>query len=650
MKTPPGVRPAVPGDELIAGDPIRGASSLERRLPLMISGLLAITLVAFGVLAFTELRQSSMQTAMVQVRTLVTSTRDNLARVVAQRLTALENVAKHPAIIRAATAGATVDVDAATQILRARLTPADTISLTGAVLVDSRGQRVEVAGSPFNQTDLAELDSAVAGEWRSDSARASSLYVVDSIVRYWVVAPVRQSGRTLGFIAERRQLRPNGGIESQLRDLTAQDLSVHYAATDNSVWIGLRGVPTAAKFDVRTVTDTFHTVSANNEALIGAKSEIRGLPLALVFSIPQSSVYQRANEFLQRMIMTGVALLALSMLGAWLISRRVTAPLKSLTLAARQIARGNYSPREPVKTDDEIGELAQAFNRMAQRIGDSHALLAVRIEESEKLAQELHKASRAKSEFLAMMSHELRTPLSAIAGYAEILQLGMRGNLNEAQSLDLSRIQANQVHLLRIINDILDLAQVESGQLQVSSQPVAVRDVINDVEPIVLPLVAGRDIRYAVDEYLCTLTVLAERDKLTQVLVNLIANAVRFTEAGGTIRVHGEAVDHRIRIHVTDSGMGIAPEKLEAIFQPFVQAEGGASRRAQGTGLGLTISRRIAEAMGGTLTVKSVPKEGSTFTLELAAATETFPADGVGISETSVTKSAPSLRRSHAIA
>ena len=166
------------------------------------------------------------------------------------------------------------------------------------------------------------------------------------------------------------------------------------------------------------------------------------------------------------------------MLGAWWVSRRVTKPLKPLTGAAREIASGNYAAREPVRTTDEIGELAKAFNGMAERIGESHALLGVRVDESEALARELNLASRAKSEFLAMMSHELRTPLSAIAGYAEILQLGMRGQLNEAQQADRARIQANQVYLLRNIDDILDLAPVESGKIQIRMQPVEMRVVV----------------------------------------------------------------------------------------------------------------------------------------------------------------------------
>ena len=205
----------------------------------------------------------------------------------------------------------------------------------------------------------------------------------------------------------------------------------------------------------------------------------------------------------------------------------------------------------------------------------------MRVDESEALARDLHEASRAKSEVWAMMSHELRTPLSAIAGYAEILRLGMRGQLDDAQQADLARIQANQVHLLRSINDILDLAQVESGKMQIGMRPLELRGVVSDFEPIVLALFAERNIRYSAHDRVLPLVVHAERDRLTQVLVNLVANAVRFTENGGNISLDATHRDGVIELHVSDHGIAISPEKLDAIFQPFVQADSGPSRRAR---------------------------------------------------------------------
>jgi signal transduction histidine kinase len=221
------------------------------------------------------------------------------------------------------------------------------------------------------------------------------------------------------------------------------------------------------------------------------------------------------------------------------------------------------------------------------------------------------------------MSHELRTPLSAIGGYTEILQLGLRGPMNEAQLADLERIRSNQGHLLTIINDMLDLSQIESGQLSVHCESVVLDDVLAQVEPIVAPHIGKKRLAYVVDDSVRDIKVYADRERLRQVLVNIVTNAARYSESGGAINVHAERRNGRVLLHVSDTGIGIPEEKLEAIFEPFVQVDSGPTRRSGGTGLGLPISRRLVEAMEGSLHVVSQIGVGSTFTLELK------PADGV---------------------
>ena len=341
--------------------------------------------------------------------------------------------------------------------------------------------------------------------------------------------PIQTDSGARGFVAEQRRLRANPTIEQQLKGFTGQDISMYYAAQGAEVWTGLQGVPVKPKFDVSMLPDSFNITTRAGEKLLGVKARLKGTSWFMVFTINENAVTSRSDAFLRKMFGMALVLLLVGMAGAWLVSRRVTQPLKSLTVAAKQVAGGNFSTRERVQTNDELGELASAFNTMAERIGQSHAVAGGTYRRVGSTRDAIAPASAAKSEFLAMMSHELRTPLSAIAGYAEILQLGMRGQLNDAQRLDLSRIQANQVHLLRIINDILDLAQVESGQLVVSTQPVSLRDVVSDLDPIILPLIAAKKIQYGVQEELLPLAVIAERDRVTQVLVNLVANATRFT-------------------------------------------------------------------------------------------------------------------------
>jgi PAS domain S-box-containing protein len=228
--------------------------------------------------------------------------------------------------------------------------------------------------------------------------------------------------------------------------------------------------------------------------------------------------------------------------------------------------------------------------------------------------------NRAKSEFLATMSHELRTPLNAIAGYAELLAMGVRGPVNDEQLRDLSRIRQNQQHLLEIITDILNFSRIEAGRVRYSLAPVPVRDVLARMEGMIEPQARARAIEYRCENVADGIAVVADREKLDQVLINLLGNAVKFTPSGGRITLSATADGDLVRLHVRDTGIGIEPAMLGAIFEPFVQLEPALTRTTEGAGLGLAISRELARGMGGDLGVSSTPGEGSTFTVELPRA------------------------------
>jgi PAS domain S-box-containing protein len=242
------------------------------------------------------------------------------------------------------------------------------------------------------------------------------------------------------------------------------------------------------------------------------------------------------------------------------------------------------------------------------------AALAV---DNARLYREAQEANRAKSQFLATMSHELRTPLNAIGGYAELLQMGLRGPLSAEQQEDLVRIQRSQRHLLGLINDLLSFAKIESGHLELHIERVLVDDALSSVEALILPQVTAKPLRYDRQRGDPSIGCTADLDKLHQVLANLLSNAVKFTPARGGVTVAWDASEQAVNIHVTDTGPGIPPTKLEAIFEPFVQLGGNLTRVTEGTGLGLAISRELARAMGGDVTVTSTFGAGATFTLTL---------------------------------
>ena len=257
----------------------------------------------------------------------------------------------------------------------------------------------------------------------------------------------------------------------------------------------------------------------------------------------------------------------------------------------------------------------------------AQAIVRSRLHDAERRARaaieaarlEAEAANRTKTEFLAVMSHELRTPLNAIAGYAELMEMGIRGPVTGEQQEDLRRIRRSQQHLLGLINDVLNFAKLETGAVRYEIVDLPVHEVLEGVEPLIAPQLAAKQLRCEFGHARSGLLVRADRDKLQQILLNLLSNAVKFTDAGGRIAVDCEPCDGQVRLRVADTGIGIPPDRMEAIFEPFVQLDQRLTRTTEGTGLGLAISRDLARAMGGELTVRSVVGEGSEFVLVLPA-------------------------------
>lgn len=284
------------------------------------------------------------------------------------------------------------------------------------------------------------------------------------------------------------------------------------------------------------------------------------------------------------------------------------------------------------KSGEDVAVLANAVRRERNGEWATDAVLLRLIErrkfedallDAKRVAEEAtaaaRDANRAKSDFLAMMSHELRTPLNAIGGYVQLLEMGVHGPVTPAQVEALGRVTRSQQHLLRLINDLLNLARIESGRVDYDLQTISLNDIVESTLPMIDPQIVAKGLRYEVDVP-SELKAAADREKLEQILLNLLSNATKFTPDGGSLRIEGNVApdaDDYVELTVLDTGVGIPADRLEHVFEPFVQVESSHAARVEGTGLGLSISRDMAVGMGGDLTAESTPGVGSTFTIRL---------------------------------
>jgi signal transduction histidine kinase len=257
---------------------------------------------------------------------------------------------------------------------------------------------------------------------------------------------------------------------------------------------------------------------------------------------------------------------------------------------------------------------------LAHELALTNEELRAVISEARKAWAAADAANRSKAEFLTVMSHELRTPLNSIGGYVDLLEMELRGPLTEPQKSDLARIKRSQEHLLGIITDILNFTRLEATEVKYDVIDVPLRAMIADLDAVVSSLARAKSVAYQCDFPASNLYARTDPDKLRQIMINLLSNAMKFTAPGGRVRVSCSRKEKSVLIRVEDNGPGIPREKHEAVFEPFVQLDRGLTRRTDGTGLGLAISRGLARGMGGDIHLRSDVGVGSVFTVTLPLA------------------------------
>jgi len=364
-------------------------------------------------------------------------------------------------------------------------------------------------------------------------------------------------------------------------------------------------IPQAAALHLSEEHPTSHKLEASMRTLIAsAKDDM----------VTAQTDFRGSRRLLTGMVVAFSATsVIVALLLGFVLSWAFILPVRKMQRGLADITAGDFDERVEVPNRDEFGTLARDLNSTSERLAtlfEDQRMLATRLGETNA---SLERASEAKSRFLANVSHELRTPMTAILGFTDALLAGVDGPLNAEQEASLGWVQRGGQDLLGLINEILDLSKIESGKLTIDAQPFDPRELVEAVVAQHRSLAAQKGIRLGWSDAGAPAEVILDRQRVRQILVNLVGNALKFTEAGQVAIETARAAEGGLLVTVRDTGPGIAPEQHELIFEEFHQAEGA----GQGSGLGLAISRRLARAMGGDVDLESEPGRGSTFSLVL---------------------------------
>lgn len=369
--------------------------------------------------------------------------------------------------------------------------------------------------------------------------------------------------------------------------------------------------------------------SYRGTTVIGVYRWIPEIDVAMLAEVSESQALQAGNQLIKMSLYIALGIGLAAIATGTLVTLWITRPLSILTQKATLITAGDYTQRADIQSKNEIGQLANAFNGMTAKLADSIDTLETRVKERthdlEVAREEAVKANQVKSQFLANMSHELRTPLNAILNFSDFVSRGYMGPVNQEQVEALEMVSSSGNHLLTLINDILDIAKIEVGKMDLFIDDVDINTELKSVVSIGWGLVKDKPIKLEIDVQENLPHISGDSRRLHQVFLNLLSNAVKFTPEG-TITITAKCENEQILIAVHDTGVGVAPADQGLIFESFRQAESGLRLSSSGTGLGLPISKHFVEAHGGKLWLESELGKGSTFyiTLPLHAQLQTL--------------------------
>ena len=495
------------------------------------------------------------------------------------------------------------------------------VGLDGKITADTASERA--VGTAFPFSDLIEAASA--------GNQGTSLDVLDGAIYWIVVVPVR-APVPIAFIAA--CVPVDDALLEKLSQLSSFPQSLALATTDAdrgwAVVSKTAGYSPAVQLTGPAALAAKDPVIATEEKddhlamMARLKTSEASRPIVAVLDYPLEEALSAYRAVIRPMLMVLAGALLVALFGAMLIAHGVSRPLETLAIAARRIAKGDYTPFPETGRRDEIGELSSALNNMTQSIAERETALKGAVASLELARNEAVKANEAKSQFLSNMSHELRTPLNAIIGFSEMIHRQLFGPIAVQRYVEYARhVFDSGGHLLVQVEAMLALSDAESGKLALTRRPVNPGGLLAASLETLAPTAAKADVKLeATGDMARWPAVDGDAAKLQQSLTNLVHNAIKFTPAKGIVTVTGERAGEVLKITITDTGIGIRPEDLPLVVRPFHRRKPAFDAAYQGAGLGLPFAKTIIELHGGSLAIHSTQNVGTTVTIELPLAVD----------------------------
>ena len=496
------------------------------------------------------------------------------------------------------------------------------VDLEGKVAIDTTHENEVGMAFPF--PDL--LDSA------SGDNQGTALAVLDGTIYWIVVVPVRAPD-PVAFIAA--CVPVNDALLERLRQLSSVSQSLALATpnadgrwsviTRTSGYQPKVALPSPADLPVPNSIIGTEQTGDRLEMTARLSTAESSTPVVAILDYPLEQALTPYKAVALPMLLALLGALIVALVGAMIIARSVSQPLEVLARTARRIGKGDYDRLPPqMNRHDEIGQLSGTLNEMSRSIAERESALRDAVSSLEVARNDAVKANDAKSQFLSNMSHELRTPLNAILGFSEVLHKQMMGPLGGSRYIEYARhIYESGAHLLTQVEEMLDLSQAADGRLSIARKRVNPSGLLSACIEALAPVAGKANVRLSVLGDPGTWPAIdADAAKLQQSFANIIHNAIKFTNAGGTVTISGEPRGAMLRIEIKDTGIGISPEDLDLVVRPFHRRRPAYDSRYQGVGLGLPFAKTIIELHGGNLTINSAQGAGTTVTLELPLAVD----------------------------